>query len=337
MTTFINISHMQQLVRKTGVQQFITELTGFIEDDYRSWPYFQKCPRVANHSALGVIELMPTASKSLYGFKYVNGHPSNADKNNLTVMAFGALAEIDTGYPLLLSELTLATALRTAATSVLAAKYLAPHHVRTMAVIGNGAQSEFQILAFHTLLGINHFRLYDIDPRASEKLKNNLTEYQAIHLHISDSVAEAVQGVDIITTITADKKNATIITPGMISDNVYINAVGGDCPCKTEIHPDVINRARVVVEYEPQSRIEGEIQNMPASFAVTELWKIINGNVNNSDFQHGLTVFDSVGFAIEDFSTLRYIRHLSEKYRIGEKIELVPQPADPRDLFSCIK
>lgn len=171
MTTFIDISHMQQLVRKTGVQQFITELTGFIEDDYRSWPYFQKCPRVANHSALGVIELMPTASKSLYGFKYVNGHPSNADKNNLTVMAFGALAEIDTGYPLLLSELTLATALRTAATSVLAAKYLAPHHVRTMAVIGNGAQSEFQILAFHTLLGINHFRLYDIDPRASEKLK----------------------------------------------------------------------------------------------------------------------------------------------------------------------
>ncbi|MXV05451.1 ornithine cyclodeaminase [Enterobacter sp. ABFQC] len=337
MTTFIDISHMQQLVRKTGVQQFITELTGFIEDDYRSWAHFQKCPRVANHSALGVIELMPTASDTLYGFKYVNGHPSNADKNNLTVMAFGALAEIDTGYPLLLSELTLATALRTAATSVLAAKYLTPSHARTMAVIGNGAQSEFQILAFHTLLGINQFRLYDIDPRASEKLKNNLTEYPGIHIYISDSVAEAVQGVDIITTITADKKNATIITPDMISGSVYINAVGGDCPGKTEIHPDIINRSRVVVEFEPQSRIEGEIQNMPDSFPVTELWEIINGNINNRDFQLELTVFDSVGFAIEDFSTLRYIRYLSEKYCIGEKIELVPQPADPRNLFSFIK
>ncbi|WP_261396180.1 hypothetical protein [Klebsiella quasipneumoniae] len=54
MTIFIDISHMQQLVRKTGVQQFITELTGFIEDDYRNWAHFQKCPRVANHSALGV-------------------------------------------------------------------------------------------------------------------------------------------------------------------------------------------------------------------------------------------------------------------------------------------
>lgn len=337
MTTFIDITHMQQLVRTTGVQQFITELTGFIEDDYRSWVHFQKCPRVANHSELGVIELMPTASDTLYGFKYVNGHPSNADKNNLTVMAFGALAEIDTGSPLLLSELTLATALRTAATSALAAKYLTPSHVKTMAVIGNGAQSEFQILAFHTLLGINQFRLYDIDPRASEKLKNNLTEYQGIHLHISDSVTEAVQGAEIITTITADKKNATIITPDMINGHVYINAVGGDCPGKTEIHPDIINHARVVVEFEPQSRIEGEIQNMPSTFPVTELWKIINGSVNNCDFQHGLTVFDSVGFAIEDFSTLRYIRHLSEKYRIGEKIELVPQPANPRDLFSYIK
>ncbi|MBA5819433.1 ornithine cyclodeaminase, partial [Escherichia coli] len=72
----------------------------------------------------------------------------NAARGMHTVMAFGALAEVDTGYPLLLAELTLTTALRTAATSVLAAQLLARPDSRKMALIGNGAQSEFQAIAF---------------------------------------------------------------------------------------------------------------------------------------------------------------------------------------------
>ena len=82
-----------------------------------------------------------------------------------------------TGYPLLLTEMTILTALRTAATSALAAKYLAPKGARTMAMIGNGAQSEFQALAFKALLGIDRLRLYDIDPAASEKCVRNLAGF----------------------------------------------------------------------------------------------------------------------------------------------------------------
>ena len=69
------------------------------------------------NSAVGVIELMPTSDGARYGFKYVNGHPQNTSRGLLTVTAFGVLADVETGYPLLLSELTITTALRTAAMS----------------------------------------------------------------------------------------------------------------------------------------------------------------------------------------------------------------------------
>ena len=204
----------------------------------------------------------------LYSFKYVNGHPKNTAQGLLTVTAFGVLADVATGYPVLLSELTFTTALRTAAMSALAARHMARPSSRTMALIGNGAQAEFQALAFYHLLGIRELRLFDTDAAATAKLERNLGLLQLPGLQVTRcrSTAEAVQGADIVTTATADKCNATILLPQMIEAGMHLNAIGGDCPGKTELHGDILRRpdARVVVEFEPQSRIEGEIQQTRA-------------------------------------------------------------------------
>jgi ornithine cyclodeaminase len=337
MTKFIDTDAMVELVRKTGVSEFIMKLVDYIEDDFRRWPEFDKVPRLASHSDIGVIELMPAADDTLYGFKYVNGHPGNAQHNMLTVMAFGVLAETRTGYPVLLSEFTLATALRTSATSVLAAKYLMRPDAKGMAVIGNGAQSEFQIIGFSQLLGIKEFWLYDIDSSATEKLIGNLQPFNDIILHFAHSAEEAVSKADIITTITADKANATILSADLIRPGTYINAVGGDCPGKTELDSKILSEACVYVEYAPQSRIEGEIQQMPADFAVTELWEVITARQAARHSESDIVVFDSVGFAVEDFSTLRLIRHLTEAHNIGTSIGLIPVPQNIRDLYSLLK
>src|SRR3546814_19833862 len=90
---------------------------------------------------------MPTSDGEVYSFKYVNGHPSNTARGFQTVTAFGVLARVDTGYPLLLTEMTLLTALRTAATSAMAARHLAPATSNVMGIIGNGAPAEFPALA----------------------------------------------------------------------------------------------------------------------------------------------------------------------------------------------
>ncbi|MEB0139248.1 MULTISPECIES: ornithine cyclodeaminase [unclassified Undibacterium] len=332
MVTFIGTQEMQTHLRLVTPETAITRMAQMIKEDYLRWEMFDKSARVANHSADGVIELMPISDGKNYSFKYVNGHPKNTQAGLLTVTAFGVLADVDTGYPRLLSELTLTTALRTAATSALAATYMARPNSRSMALIGNGAQSEFQAIAFHAMLGIEELRVYDVDPAATDKLIHNLRAYPQLRVIRAASVAAAVLGADIVTTVTADKTNATILTPEMIRPGMHINGVGGDCPGKTELHADILQRAHVVVEYEPQSRMEGELQQMPADFAVTELWTILAGSASGRSNAEQVTVFDSVGFALEDFSAMRYL----EKYvmqKTSALLDLIPEMMNPKDLY----
>jgi len=333
MTTVLTTQDVATLVQRVGLPDLLRRLVTYLESDYGRWAAFDKTPRVAAHSRDGVIELMPIADDGLYSFKYVNGHPRNYLHGLPTVMAFGVLADVDTGTPLLLSELTLTTAMRTAATSVMAAKRLARPDSRVMALIGNGAQSEFQALAFHHLLGIRELRLFDIDPAATAKLVRHLQGTQGLTLTVCASTAEAVRGADIVTTVTADKANATILTPDMMAPGMHVNGVGGDCPGKTELHRGVLEMARVFVEYEPQSRIEGDVQQMPADFPVTEFWRVLAGDAAGRESAGQVTVFDSVGFALEDFSALRLLRDLSRQLGLGAPIDLIPQMADPKDLF----
>jgi len=332
---FVSVEKMMDLVLDTGTETFLTELAAYVEEDFRRWESFDKVSRVAAHSIDGVIELMPASDGRLYGFKYVNGHPKNTKTGRQTVTAFGVLADVDTGYPLLLSEMTILTALRTAATSAVAAKYLAPNESRTMAMVGNGAQSEFQALAFKAVLGVDHLRLYDIDPSATQRCKNNLERF-GFHIEACSSAEQAVEGAQIVTTVTADKQNATILTDNMIGAGMHINAVGGDCPGKTELHRDILLRADIFVEFPPQTRIEGEIQQLPADHPVTELWSVMTGQAQGRRSDRQITLFDSVGFATEDFSALRYVRDKIAGTAFFNSLDLLADPDEPRDLFGML-
>ncbi|GAB3128967.1 ornithine cyclodeaminase [Novispirillum itersonii] len=335
MVRYVGVENMVRLVRTVGVEQWLTGLAAVIEEDFRRWPSFEKTPRVASHSRDGVIELMPTSDGTLYGFKYVNGHPKNTRSGLQTVTAFGVLSDVETGYPVLLSEMTLTTALRTAATSALAARYLARPDSSVMALIGLGSQSEFQALAFRALMGITRLRVFDIDPTATEKFVRNLGA-AGFDITVATSTQDAVQGADIITTVTADKQMATILSDNMIGAGVHLNAVGGDCPGKTELQADILRRADVFVELPEQTRIEGEIQQMPADFPVTELWQVITGQVEGRRTAQQITLFDSVGFAIEDFSALRFLYGQLNGTDCYEDIDLLTEPDDPRDLFGLL-
>ena len=332
---FISVDHMMKLVLKVGVETFLSELASTIEEDFLRWEQFDKTPRVASHSTDGVIELMPTSDGTLYGFKYVNGHPKNTRDGRQTVTAFGVLADVGSGYPMLLSEMTILTALRTAAMSAVAAKYLARPGSKTMAIIGNGAQSEFQALAFKAIVGITHLRLYDLDPAATERCARNL-EGKGLSITACGSSQEAIEGADIVTTVTADKQYATILSDNMVGPGIHINAVGGDCPGKTELHRDILLRSDIFVEYPPQTRIEGEIQQLAPDHPVVELWEVIAGRAIGRRSEHAITLFDSVGFAIEDFSALRYVREKLRETGLYAELDLLADPDEPRDLFGML-
>jgi ornithine cyclodeaminase len=335
-TQFLSVQDVVTIITRVGIAATLSRLADYIHADYLRWQDFDKCARVASHSKDGVIELMPISDASTYTFKYVNGHPKNTHVGLPTVMAFGVLADVDSGAPQLLSELTLTTALRTAAMSVVAARALARPNSKTMALIGNGAQAEFQALAFHHLMGIEEIRLFDTDPAATQKLLANL-QHTDLRLVVCTSIAQAVRGADIVTTVTADKTNATILTPEMLESGMHINGVGGDCPGKTELHPDVLLASSVFVQFEPQTRIEGDLQHLPADFAVTELWQVLKKNAVGRISPEQITLFDSVGFALEDYAALRYLKDASHELGVGQLVSLVPDMADPKDLFGLIR
>jgi len=333
---FVSVDKMMKLIHHIGVEDMLRGLAEYIEADFKRWELFDKTPRVASHSEKGVIELMPTSDGDVYGFKYVNGHPDNTKDGFQTVTAFGLLANVDNGYPVLLTEMTILTALRTAATSAVVARLLAPKGAHVMAMIGNGAQSEFQSLAMKAICGVDEVRLYDIDRAATAKCARNLagSGIKVVECHTAE---DAILGAQIITTCTADKQYATILTDNMVGSGVHINAIGGDCPGKTELAPAILHRSDIFVEFPEQTRIEGEIQQLEADHEVTEIWQVLTGQAEGRRTAEQITLFDSVGFAIEDFSALRYVRDQIAETGLFQPLDLLADPDDPRDLFGMLQ
>jgi ornithine cyclodeaminase len=335
MVMIVDTPALAALLKRVGVETFLRELADRTEADFARWPEFEKSARLASHSKAGVLELMPTADAEWFSFKLVNGHPGNPAAGLLTVTALGMLADVATGYPRLVSEMTVLTALRTAATSAMAARRLANPGATTLALIGTGAQSEFQALAFKACLGIRRVRYYDSDPRAMQKFAYNLGA-AGLELVAAKGVADAVAGAEIITTATAVKGAQIVLSDSQVGAGVHINAIGGDCPGKTELDPRLLRRARIFVEYLPQTRIEGDIQALGPDAAAVELWQVIAGRVPGRTSAAEITVFDSVGFALEDYSALRYVYDRARALGIGRDVALVPEPKDPKDLFGHV-
>lgn len=331
----LEIEDIKELIHKVGYEEFFLTLIDTLEEDYSNWESFDKSPRVANHVDGGVIELMPISNDEFYSFKYVNGHPKNPAQNKLTVMATGQLSVTQTGEPLMFTEMTLLTAFRTAANSAMAAKHLAKKDSKILALIGTGAQSEFQYLAFSNVFNLEEVRYYDTDPKAMEKFEKNMKLYD-VKLTRCKNSKEASQTADIITTCTADKKNQTVLTKDMIEKDVFINGIGGDCPGKTELEKELVESSTVVCEFLEQCKIEGEIQQLAEDYTCTELYEVIRGEKKINVETHGTVIFDSVGFAIEDYSVLRLIYKLAKENNVGKDMNLIPQIEDVKDLFTLL-
>ena len=335
MTEFVDVRNMVRWLAAAGPEPVIAAMSRYVEDDFRRWEAFDKTPRVASHTPFGVIELMPVSDADLYAFKYVNGHPANPARGFQTVTAFGALAEVHNGYPVFLAEMTLLTALRTAATSAMAARHLARPGARRLALIGAGSQAEFQALGMRGALGISDVAVWDTDPAAMAKLARNLTPL-GFSVRVAESGEDAVRDADVVTTCTADKARAVVLRADWLAPGTHVNAIGGDCPGKTELDPAVLRPGSVFVEFTPQTRVEGEIQALPADFPVTELWQVVAGRAPGRTSPEQVTVFDSVGFALEDLSGLRFLRDAVRGTAFVDRIDLVAEPDDPKDLFGMV-
>lgn len=335
MVRIITVDDVKSLVRKVTLPVFMQRLIDRLQEDYAKWQSFDKMPRIATHVDHGVLELMPICNEHYYSFKFVNGHPKNPTKDKLTVTAVGMLADTQTGYPLLISEMTVLTAIRTAATSALAAKYLARKNSKTFAMIGCGAQSEFQVIAHACVLPLEQVNFYDIDADTMNKFAKNLKK-QKFKLNPCKSVQEAVALADVVTTATARKERVSVLSQDDVRDGMHINGIGGDCPGKTELDQRILEHTKIVVELLAQTKIEGELQNFDKKEIYAELWELAAGKKPGRENDTEITLFDSVGFAIEDYSVLRLVHTLAEELHVGHMMDMIPEMGNPKDLFGLL-
>ncbi|MDO9268122.1 MAG: ornithine cyclodeaminase [Methylobacter sp.] len=331
----LTVTDILKLIHIINLENFFKRVITALEEDFGRWNEFILSPRHGTYYPGGVIELMPCADRQFYTFKYVNGYPGNPLKGKLNVVAIGVLSDADSGYPLMISEMTLLTAFRTAAAGVLAAKYLAREDAKTLAIIGTGAQAEFQVLAFAGIFKLEKVRFFDTDPQAMIKFSKNLAG-QKFNLIACSNIVEAVRNADIVITATAAKKRQSLFEFEDISPGAYIYAIGGDSPGKTELSAAFLKQVKLVVEYKPQSLVEGEVQQCGADLIYAELWELVckhkPGRQNNQE----ITLFDSVGFALEDYSILRVVYELAKEYHLGTESVLIPELNDPKNLFGLL-
>jgi len=329
-----------EIIKIHGLKNFLLDLMDVLKQDFSRWHEFDIIPRPAMHVQDGVLELMPICDKLYYSYKYVNCHPKNFEENKMTVVATGQLARVDTGYPIMFSEMTLLTALRTAAATALATDFMARKDSHVLAIIGTGAQSEFLVTGISLVREITEIRYYDIDPKAMDKFENNFTNSK-IKLVRCANGEEAVQGADIITTCTACRAHVDVLKNDWIKSGVHINGIGGDSKGKTELEASILLRASIVVEYLEQCIIEGEIQRLTEDdvkkYVKAEMSEIINGKKTGRDNENQITLYDAVGIALEDYSALKLTYNLAKKNNLGEDLNLTPNLADPKNLISMLR
>ena len=150
-----------------------------------------------------------------------------------------------------------------------------------------------------------------------------------------ENAYDAIQEVDIITTAINEKKKTHVVQYNWLKEHssLFINAIGGDCPGKTELDPAILQNSRIVLEYYPQTKIEGEIQNLEEEPEYTELWELIQNKKPGREEKDNIIVFDSVGFALADFSIMK----LAYEKGLGTEIDFLPDPNHPKDLYGWMK
>jgi len=262
------------------------------------------------------------------GVKIVNVHPKNPQERGLpTVMATIFLLDPKTGAPLAIMDGTWITNMRTGAGGAVAAKYLARKDSRVIAMVGAGAQARTQLIALNEVLDIDEVRVSDVIKGKAEKYAEEMGEQLGIKIEPMTNVGKATKEADVVVTVTTAR--GPIVKDEWISDGMHINAIGADAPGKQELDPDILKRAKIVVDDLKQALHSGEV-NVPLSEGViargdiyAELGEVITGKKPGRASRDEITIFDSTGLAIQDIATDWKVYQKAKKMGKGREVELL--------------
>ncbi len=274
----------------------------------------------------GDLRTMPAylEEQDITGVKIVNVHPDNPKKGFPTVMALVILNSTETGAPVAIMDGTYLTDMRTGAAGGVAVKYLARRNSKTVGFVGTGNQAKTQLLGINEVIDIEEVKATSMSEKSTLAFKDEMEKMLDCDITPKKSIRE-VCDCDILVTTTPSRE--PIVMNEWIAEGTHINAIGADAPGKEELDPDILKRARIVVDDIPQASHSGEV-NVPLSKKLItekdiccEIGEVVAGRKKGRTKDSDITVFDSTGLAIQDVATADMVYRKALKANMGIKLQ----------------
>lgn len=334
----VDIPVIAKLIQKISLNRFYQMLVTYMREDFQAWDSFHKTPRVSFKHPNGILELMPIYNDDFFANKYVCTHKDNHLRQRYVVMGQGLWVDAKTGTPLMIAEMTILTALRTAAVSLLVSQMLVPKTAKKLAIIGCGAQSHFQILAHLSDFNWTEIVAYDTNVETLNGFVRFMAK-EGVQITAAASVQEAVNYADLIFTLTNANRVYPVLKYEWLKPGVHIHAIGGDAPGMSELDTEILHQAKLIlIEYHEQTLVEGEIQQLDIAERMDKVVQI--SEFIKQDYHRGpqdLTIFDGVGIALLDYSCLRLIWDLCQEHQLGQVAEMIPPYHGDKNLYQFLQ
>ncbi|MEL6944189.1 MAG: ornithine cyclodeaminase family protein [Bacteroidota bacterium] len=285
----------------------------------------------------GLVEWMPLYKKGdKVAIKVVGYHPNNPENYQLpTIISTISSYDTATGHLIGITDGVFATALRTGAASAIASRAMAKVKSSVLGLIGCGAQAVTQLHAISRLFPIKEVLLYDVDEASIYSFQERCKVLDLNIKYRSSSIKELVQHSDILCTATSVEVGKGPLFQNLDTlKHLHVNAVGADFPGKVELPLDLLEQSFVCPDFIEQAFKEGECQRLERSKITVDITQVL---ANPSSYQHlknQRTVYDSTGWALQDYVVMELFMEYAEKIGVGQFVEIENTPKDAKNPYS---
>ena len=277
----------------------------------------------------GVTLFMPAylSADDAMALKIVSVYDDNPDKGLPLIHALVIVIDAETGAPDAVMDGTYLTALRTGAASGAATDLLARPDARVAAVFGAGAQGRTQLEAVSAVRPIEEAWVYDLESERAQRYADEMHERLKLDVRVADSPARAVRGADVVCTATTSR--APVFADADLQPGTHLNAIGAYTPEMQEIPLETVRRAKIVIDHHEAALAEAGDLLIPMDQGIiapdhihAELGEIVAGTKAGRESSEEITLFKSVGVAVQDVATATAVLEAARDSGLGTDVSL---------------
>ncbi len=344
-TLLLSARDVQEIVLNKGLDEVMDSLIERLEKALQSYhPDEVKIPMRSGFNyekpVTGLIEWMPLYHKGNdVVIKVVGYHPDNPSERNLpTIISSISAYCTKTGHLKGIIDGVLPTALRTGASSAVISKILAKKDAKILGLIGCGAQAVTQLHALSRVFDFEKILIFDTDKNALNSFAERTKSLQLNIVIEAADITKIIEQSDVVCTATSvDVGKGPLFNGTASKPHLHINAVGADFPGKVEIPLSFLQESFVCPDFKLQALVEGECQRLDEKYIGPDWVQVIQNQQDYTKYQNEKTVFDSTGWALEDWVVTDLFMEYAAELGLGTAIELESIPEDAKSPYEFVR